>query len=301
MRDYKNQDVIAFRAAWQQAQPGGYQGLEPIAALRAGFDEQNGAIPVAPGCHVEEIELGGCKGERLTPQAGGTNGTIVYLHGGGHVFGSARSHRHMVSRLADAANMVAYVSDHRLAPEAPFPAGLQDAAAFYSAARSIAPDGRLLLAGESAGGNLASALVLHLAAEGGVMPDRLYLLSPWLDLTQSGATIASLAEDDLMISKQSLEDCAALYAGSQDRRDPLLSPLFGDLSCFPPTLIQVSNCEVLLSDSLSFAERAALAGCEYELQVWPEMVHAWPLFHFALEGGRRALEQAAEWMRRGCV
>ena len=296
MRDYKDKDVIAFRAAWQQAQPGGYQGLDPIAALRAGFDEQNGAIPVAPDCLVEEIELGGCKGERLTPQAGGTNGTLVYLHGGGHVFGSARSHRHMVSRLADAANMVAYVSDHRLAPEAPYPAGLEDAAAFYSAASSRAQDKRGILAGESAGGNLAASLVLHLAAEGISLPDRVYLLSPWLDLTQSGETISSLAEDDLMISKQSLEDCAIHYAGSRDRRDPLVSPLFGELSCFPPTLVQVSNDEVLLSDSLRFTERAALAGCNIELQVWPEMVHAWPLFHFALEGGSRAIVRAAEWM-----
>lgn len=299
MRDYKDQDVIAFRAARQQAQPGGYQGLEPIAAFRAGFDEQNGAIPVAPGCQVEEIELGGCKGERLTPQAGGADGILVYLHGGGHVFGSARSHRHMVSRLADAANMVAYVSDHRLAPEAPFPAGLEDAAAFYSAVRSGAQNKRVILAGESAGGNLVAALVLHLAAARKPMPDRVYLLSPWLDLTQSGETITSLAEADLMISKQSLEDCAIHYAGAQDRSDPLVSPLFGELSCFPPTLVQVSNDEVLLSDALRFTERAALAGCEIELQVWPEMVHAWPLFHFALEGGKRAIEQAAGWMRRG--
>ena len=298
MRGYENSEVVAFRAAWKAMQPDGYQGLEPVEAFRAGFDEQNGAIPVAAGCRVEEVKLGGCTGERLTPAAGGTNGILVYLHGGGHVFGSARSHRHMVSRIADAANMVAYVSDHRLAPENPYPAGLDDAVSFYGAIRERDPDTPVVLAGESAGGNLAAALVLRLAVEHQRMPDRVYLLSPWLDMTQSGETIEGLAGNDLMISGQSLEDCAVYYAADHDRQDPLISPLFGDLTSFPPTLVQVSGDEVLLSDSLRFVERAALAGCQVELQVWPEMVHAWPLFHTALSDGGRAMGAAAHWMSK---
>lgn len=296
MKTYKNPDIIAFRAAWQQLQPEGYQGLEPVDLFRTAFDEQHGAIPVAEGCTVDAVEFAGCKGERLTPAAGGGNGVLLYLHGGGHVFGSARSHRHMVSRIAEAANMIAYLPDHRLAPENPYPAGLDDAHAFHAAVRALHPSARFVIGGESAGGNLAAALVLRLAAEKAALPDAVYLLSPWLDMTQSGASMDLLGGSDLMISRRSLDDCAAYYAGTHDRSDPLLSPLFGDLADFPPLLIQASSDEVLLSDSLRFAERTALAGGEVELQIWPEMVHAWPLFHPAIGVASDTMARAGRWI-----
>ncbi len=296
MPTYQDADLIAFRAAWREAQPDGYVGLGPVDQFRAGFDAQNAAIPVAEGCKVEPFRFGDVAGEQLTPANGGSNGVLLYLHGGGHVFGSALSHRHLVSRLADAADMVAYVPDHRLAPEHPFPAGLDDAAAVLAALRARYPDRPIVLAGESAGGNLAAALVVRLLAEGASVPDRLYLLSPWLDMTQSGASISASTIDDLMISGQSLEDCAIVYATDRPRTDPRISPLFADVTGFPPVLLHASSDEVLLSDTLRFAERLAMAHVEVTLHVQPEMVHAWPLFHHALARGRETIVEAGRWL-----
>ncbi|MDE2435578.1 MAG: alpha/beta hydrolase [Sphingomonadales bacterium] len=301
MPTYRDPDIIAFRAFWKQAVPNGYAGLEPVDRYRETFDAQNAAIPPAPGCTVEMVQFGGCKAERLTPAGGGGNGILLYLHGGGHVFGSALSHRHMVSRLTDAANMIAYVPDYRLAPENPYPAGLDDAGAVYAALRQAHPGVAIAVAGESAGGNLAAALVVRLLQEKSALPSCVYLLSPWLDLTQSGVSMTAPAIDDLMISRQSLEDCAAYYATDRDRTDPRISPLFGDVTDFPPLLIQVSSDEVLLSDALRLAENVALASGAVDLQCWPEMVHAWPLFHPMISQGREAITQAAAWLAAKCV
>lgn len=138
--------------------------------------------------------------------------------------------------------------------------------------------------------------MLRLAAEKATLPDGVYLLSPWLDMTQSGASMDLLGANDLMISRRSLGDCADYYAGAHDRTSPLISPLFGELVGFPPLLIQASSDEVLLSDSLRFAERAALAGGKVDLQILPEMVHAWPLFHFAISVAYDTMACAGRWM-----
>jgi monoterpene epsilon-lactone hydrolase len=244
-------DIAAFRAALAAAAGSNPSaGLGPVAEIRAGFETQHGAVPLAEGCAVDQITLGGVAAERVTPAAVEGPGVLLHLHGGGHVFASARSHRHLVSRLAAAARRTAYVTDHRLAPEAPFPAGL-------------------------------------------------YLLSPWLDLTHAGAAHERRAEADPLVTTASLEDCARHYVGDRPRADPLVSPVFGDLEGFPPVMTQVGSDEVLLSDSLVFAERAALAGVGVRLEAWPEMVHAWPLFHFALPtAGLAAIDGAGDWIAR---
>lgn len=292
--------MAAFRAFWQANAPDRAAGLGPIAETRDGFEAQHGAIPVADGCRVEAVSLGGVPAERLVPAGADPGRTILYLHGGGHVFGSARSHRHMVSRLAQAAGAVAYVTDHRLAPEAPFPAALDDAGAAYEALLEAGVDrARLVVAGESAGGGLAAALVLALKTRGRPLPAALYLLSPWLDLTQSGAAHTLRAAADPLVTTASLADCAAHYlSAGGDPTDPLVSPVFGDLTGLPPSLVQVGADEVLLSDALEFVQRAALVGQGVHLQVWAEMVHAWPLFHTALGAGERALSDAGDWISR---
>lgn len=264
------------------------------------FDAQHGAVPPAEGCLIEPICTGGVRGERITPKSADTSKALIYFHGGGHLFGSALSHRHLVSRLAAAAGVVAYNMEYRLAPENPYPAGLDDAEQAYRfvIAQGFKPED-IIVAGESAGGNLAAALLLKLRDQDLPQPAGAYLLSPWLDMSQSGASYEARGPHDPMITHNALTGCSAAYRAGASAEDPLISPAKADLAGLPSLFIQVGADEVLLSDSVEFTRRAALAGLDVRLHVWANMVHAWPLFHFALPvSGLAAIDEAGAWISR---
>jgi acetyl esterase/lipase len=265
---------------------------------RKAFDDLHGAVPCAEGCAVEAIKDGAVIGERLTPKGANTSKALLYHHGGGYMFGSAKSHRHLVSRLASAAGIVGYNMDYRLSPEHAYPAALDDALANYKYVLSTGIAAQdIIVGGESAGGNLTAALLLRIAKEGLPMPGGGYLLSAWLDMSAKGESYGT--RPDPMLSLQSMLGAASAYLGGAAPADPMVSPVLANLEGLPPLLIQVGSDEVLLSDSLEFARRAAMAGIGVDLQVWPEMVHAWPLFHFSLPtAGLRAIEDAGNWMAR---
>ncbi|MEI4508899.1 alpha/beta hydrolase [Sphingopyxis sp. CCNWLW253] len=283
--------MTAFRAA------------EPVSfeEERAQFDAFHGAMPPADNCTIELIVADGVRGERITPRGADASRALLYHHGGGHTFGSALSHRHLVSRLAAAAGVVAFNMDYRLAPEHPYPAGLNDALATY---RYVLGQGftadQLVVGGESAGGNLTAALLLKLRALDLPLPAGAYLLSPWLDLTLAGESYEARAPHDPLITRAALDRCVTAYVGDGTAvDDPLVSPIKADLTGLPPLFIQVGTDELFLSDSTTFADRAALAGIDVELHVWAEMVHAWPLFHLALPvSGAAAIAEASAWIAR---
>lgn len=268
---------------------------------RAQFDALHGAIPPAEDCEIEPIAVDGICGERITPRGADISRALLYHHGGGHVFGSALSHRHLVSRLAAAAGVVAFNMDYRLAPEHPYPAGLDDALATYRYVldQGFAAD-HLILGGESAGGNLTAALLLKLRTLGLPLPAGAYLLSPWLDMALTGPSYEARAPHDPMITRAALDGCVTAYLGEiASVSDPLVSPINAELAGLPPLFIQVGTDELFLSDSTLFADRAALAGVEVQLHVWAGMVHAWPLFHFALPAsGAAAIAEAGAWIAR---
>lgn len=271
-----------------------------VEAERQAFDAQHGAVPPADDCEITPIVAGSVRGERIVPKGADTTKALIYHHGGGHMFGSPLSHRHLVSRLAAAAGVVAYNMEYRLAPEHPYPAGLEDAEQAY---RFVLGEGfkaeSLVVGGESAGGNLTAALMLKLRDLGLTQPAGAYLLSPWLDMTQSGASYAARGPHDPMITHAALTGCSEAYRAGASADDPLVSPAKGDLTGLPPLFIQVGADEVLLSDSIEFARRAALAGVDVRLHVWADMVHAWPLFHFALPvSGLAAIDEAGAWIAR---
>lgn len=294
--DFKDPDIGAFRAQLA-ANQAARNATSSLAEQRANFEAQHGAVPPSPGCQIETIAQGEVRGERITPD-GAEGKALLYHHGGGYMFGSAASHRHLVSRLATSAGVVAFNMDYRLAPEHPYPAALQDAVRAYLHVleQGFAP-GDIVLGGESAGGNLTAALMLEIRRQELPMPAGAYLLSPWLDTTQSGESYQ--LRSDPMLSYEALSGAALAFLGGASGEDPMTSPVRADLAGLPPLLIQVGSDEVLLSDSLDFARRAALAGVGVDLSVWPEMVHAWPLFHFALpRAGARAISDAGAWIAR---
>lgn len=293
-------DIEAFKAQLVQLTAARESSPPSVEAERKAFDEQHGAVPPADDCVIQPVIAGAVRGERITPRGADTSRALIYHHGGGHMFGSALSHRHFVSRLAAAAGVVGFNMEYRLAPENPYPAGLEDAERAYRfvLGEGFAP-GNLILGGESAGGNLTAALLLKLRDLGLQQPAGAYLLSPWLDMTQSGDSYAARGPHDPMITHAALEACSGAYRAGASGEDPLISPVKADLAGLPPLFIQVGADEVLLSDSLEFVRRAALAGIEVRLHVWADMVHAWPLFHFALPvSGLAAIDEAGAWISR---
>jgi acetyl esterase/lipase len=254
-----------------------------------------GALPT--GCYHEPQTMGGVKCERVVPQGALSGRTILYLHGGAYTAGSPRSHRPMVARIAEAAQAVAIVPDYRLGPEHRFPAAVEDAVAVYRAllAWGVEP-GRLMVAGDSAGGGLAMALALALKAHDLPQAAGYFVMSPWVDLTQSGPSYRTKAETDPMITKAGLDASALAYLGGLEPTDPLASPVRGDFAGVAPVFIQTGSEEALLSDSLTLADVLGHARVEVRLEIWPEMIHVFQAWGAALQAARRAIKIAGAWM-----
>ncbi|MEM9514774.1 MAG: alpha/beta hydrolase [Actinomycetota bacterium] len=224
---------------------------------------------------------------------------ILYLHGGGYVLGSPRSHTGLAARLARRAAARITVIDYRLAPEHPFPAAIDDCVAAYRALLDDGVDpGRLIVAGDSAGGGAALCTLIRLRDAGDPLPAGAYLLSPWTDLSASGETVTTKADVDPMLRAHLIREMAKLYAGDVALDDPGLSPLFADLAGLPPMLIQTGDDEVLLSDSTRLADRAHEAGVDARLDVRAGMWHVYQALAGLMPEADEALVRAAVFIRQ---
>lgn len=282
--------LAAYRAAIRDAKPG----IENLAQIRARLDRRIETLPVPQGCAVDVVEIAGVACERLTPVTARPGRTLIYLHGGGYQVGSPRSHRFLAARLADRAGCDAVVPDYRMAPEAPFPAAVDDALAVYRALLAGGPAEGIVLGGDSAGAGLALALALSAREAGLPRPAGLLLISPWVDLAHEGDTYAKEEGDTVTLA--GLRAAARSYAGGADVRNPLISPLYGKLEGLAPMRIDVGSDEALLTDSLRLARRAAEAQVEVALHLIPHLLHSYAA-HFQLLGPvRKALDEAGAWV-----
>ncbi|MBU1377777.1 MAG: alpha/beta hydrolase [Alphaproteobacteria bacterium] len=297
MTSWKDPEIAGVRALLAARQPGPGAPTPTVAERRAAMDAAGeiGALPT--GCFHEPATLGGVKCERVVPHGAAPGRMLLYLHGGAYTAGSPRSHRPLVARLADVAHTVAVAADYRMGPEHRFPAAVEDAVAVYRALLDGGTEpGQLIVAGDSAGGGLALALALALKAEGLPQPAGFFVISPWADLTQSGASYRTKADTDPMITKAGLDTHAMAYLGGLDAHDPLASPVFGDFEGVAPILIQTGSEEALLSDSITMADVLAHARVEVRLEVWPEMIHVFHAWGGGLQAARRAIKLAGAWM-----
>lgn len=245
----------------------------------------------------EPVRAGGVPATWFIPPEP-TGAVVLYLHGGGYVFGSLRTHGDFMARLALASGARVLGLDYRLAPEHPFPAALEDAVAAWRWLMStgVAPE-RAVLAGDSAGGGLAVATMLALRGRGERLPAGGLLMAPWVDLSGSVAVPASHVATD-WIDRRTGALWASWFLGGADPRDPLASPLHADLRGLPPLYVQLGGEEVLSSEGIRFAERAREAGVRVELDVWPDMVHVFPTFGPRFPQSVGATERMAQWARR---
>ena len=204
---------------------------------------------------------------------------ILYCHGGGYTSGNLGYSRPLASKLTNVTGWETLCVEYRLAPETPFPAAVEDARRAWDSLMYLGYGARdVVLAGDSAGGNLALVLCHQLKQAGRQLPGRLVLMSPWTDMTASGLSYTQRAELDPTITLDYIHAVRKVYAGGQDLTSPLLSPLFGDFAGFPPTLIQVGSNEILFSDSLRLRERMTAANVYCRLEEWSDMWHVFQMF-----------------------
>jgi phosphinothricin tripeptide acetyl hydrolase len=261
-----------------------------VAEKRAQYDRAERVFGVPPDVSVAPAQAPG-SAEWLEPPTARPGAAVVYLHGGGYVIGSPRSHRHLAAAIGRAARAAVLFPDYRLAPEHPFPAAVDDAVAAYRwlLDRGHAP-GRTVFAGDSAGGGLTVAALLAVRERELPLPAAGVCISPWVDLTLSGASYATKAARDPIVTRDGVMEMARAYLGATPPTTPLASPLFADLAGLPPLLIQVGSEEVLLDDAVGLAERAKAAGVDATLEIWPGMIHVWHWFLPMLDEAQAAID-----------
>ncbi|KAB7738599.1 alpha/beta hydrolase fold domain-containing protein [Parvibaculum sedimenti] len=288
----KNQEIIAIRE-FLGSMP------EPAdrAELRQTYDNLGAIFPTAADVALESVSANGVPAEWATTPGAAPDRVVMYVHGGGYVIGSVKSHRHLVTELGRAAGTRTLSVDYRLAPEHPFPAAVDDALAAYRylLAQGFVP-GNIAIAGDSAGGGLTVATLLAIRDAGLEQPACAFCISPWIDLEATGNSITELADIDPMVSREGLAGMAAAYLGAASAKTPLASPLHAEYRDLAPLLIHVGAAETLLDDSIRLAGKAGAADVDVTLKVWPEMIHVWHFFHPMLETGRHAIAQGGEFI-----
>ncbi|WP_297167385.1 alpha/beta hydrolase, partial [Thermogemmatispora sp.] len=272
-----------------------------ISQLRASMEKGNWFLSLAIPCGTEILptSAGGVPAEWVLPPSKSYCGTLLFLHGGAFVMGSPRSHRGLAARIAAASHLRALVIDYRLAPEHPFPAALEDTLIAYRwLLKEHCRASEIVLAGDSAGGNLVLAALLALRAAGEALPAAAVCLSPATALDGKGESLRTLAERDPVLRAETVGPLVAAYVGDHDPAEPLLSPLYGDLHGLPPLLLQVGSDEILLSDVISFAERARQAGVAVELEIWEGMWHVWQIGAPWMPEATRAIQRIGAFIQR---
>jgi acetyl esterase/lipase len=239
-------------------------------------------------------------GEWISPSNAPKNKAVLYLHGGGFRIGSVASHRDLIAQIAVASGCRVLAINYRLAPEHRFPAALDDVLAVHAwlLQQGLEP-ANIAFAGDSAGGNLALAAMLALREGKRPLPVAAALMSPWTDLAATGASYANRAEADPIHQRPMILALARNYLGGQgDPCDPLVSPLYADLTGLPPLLIQVGDRETVLDDSVMLADKARAAGVSVDLQVWDGMIHVFQMFGAELAEAHRAISDIARFLDR---
>jgi acetyl esterase/lipase len=250
------------------------------------------------GTETIAVDAGGVKADRISTGASRHDRHILYLHGGCYVVGWPGLYRDLTWRIATLCRSRVLCIDYRLAPEHPFPAALDDAVAAYRWLLGQGADPhRIALMGDSAGGGLAFATMLRLRDEGVDLPSAAVVVSPWTDLALTGESLRLNADIDALIPVELAPRVVDLCLAGADPRNPYASPLYGDPTGLPPTLILVGGDDVLRDDAVRMAEKMRAAGCHVEIEVWPHMWHVWHMLVRVMPEAKAAIARIAKFMQ----
>jgi epsilon-lactone hydrolase len=272
--------------------------LGDLVALRTGFEQVMRQVPIGSDIRKSEITVGGVSALEVAVDGSDSDNLILYFHGGVYVIGSAGASAPLAADLARRTKAKVVSVDYRLGPEHPYPAAVDDAKAAYQGllAQGVDPS-NIAVSGESAGGGLAVSLLLALRDTDLPMPSSAFLMSPMTDLTLSGNTITDKEAVDPLFTGDALRRRVPDYVGAADPSDPYISPAFGDLRGLPPILIQVGSHEILLSDAIRLAAKAAQDDVATMLDVTPGVPHVFQGYAAMLDEGDEALNRAAVFLK----
>lgn len=259
-------------------------------------------FPVSDSTEITTVSAGGVPAEWIMESGVKPEKRIAFFHGGGFVAGKLASRHPLASWISKATGCSILLVDYRLAPEHPFPAAIEDTLSSYRWMCNNGPDGekpakKTFIGGDSAGGCLTLATLLGLKDANENLPDAAFTISAVSDQALTGRSIVNRAGVDILFKPSHLKECSKLYLAGQDPLDPLASPLYGDLSGLPPIFMQVGDAELLLDDSVRFAEKAEKAGVKVKLEVWPEMFHNWQMFGPIFPEAQQAIDRIGEFIR----
>jgi monoterpene epsilon-lactone hydrolase len=255
--------------------------MKNVKEFRVEFEKMFLKMKPANGITLEEIQIGNIPVEKYSLNSEDSQSRVIlYLHGGGYFSGSYLSHRRFVSILCKMLHLNAYSINYRLAPEDPYPAGLDDAFSAYKwlIEEKAIPAERIIIMGDSAGGGLALALLHRIGIQKLPQPKAAICLSPWTDLTLTSETFKTKVEEDVFFNVKNMETSALAYLQMHSPKNPEISPIFADFNGFPPIFLQVGTREMLLDDSLIIAEKMKKQGVSVTLDVWEGMFHAFLIF-----------------------
>lgn len=270
--------------------------LPPVEG-RIAFDTMLEEMPRAEDILFGADTLAGIPTVTASTPASSPDRALLYLHGGAYTIGSPTGYRGLIGELARASGTTGFGLHYRLAPEHPLPAAVDDALAAYRTLLDRGyPASRIVIGGDSAGGGLTMALLQAIRNSGLPQPAAALTISPWVDLSFSGASIAAKQAEDPSLRSESLRVMAAHYLAGQDADNPLASPIRGDLSGLAPVLVQVGSAEILLDDAIALARALGMANTPVTLDIVAGAPHVWHLFHFMIAEGADAIARAGAFL-----
>lgn len=266
---------------------------------RLSYETMLSSMSLDDDIKTERVGVNGVPAEWISGPDAEADRILLYFHGGGYVVGSMRTHRVMLSHISKASGFKVLGLDYRLAPEAPFPAPVEDAITSYRWLLANGYEARnIVLGGDSAGGGLVIAALVALRYLGEPMPAAGVCLSPWTDMEATGDSYERNAQADPSVSRERILNIAKVYLGGKDPKAPFASPLHADLSGLPPLLVQVGSIECLLDDATALEQRAKAVGVQVDLQVWDDMPHVWQHFAPILPEGQQAIALIGDFLNK---
>jgi acetyl esterase/lipase len=265
---------------------------------RTGLEKMSSGLDLPEDVKSEFLDANGVQSALLIPPNTKNQRTILFLHGGAYIAGSIKTAQYHAEYISRASNAQVLIVDYRLAPEYQFPAALDDALNAYRWLIDVKgiPHNELIIVGVSAGGGLTIATLLKLRDLKMDMPKAAVCISPWVDLTFTGETFKKRAKFDPFLTPDELEFAANLYLGDTDPRDPLVSPIYADLQGLPPLFIQAGTAEILYDDAIRLAKNAENAGVDVKLDIWKDMIHAFPVFLIVAPESKQAIEKIGNFI-----